>query len=601
MYESLVPTQSVYHNDESSTHAPTPVIDRYLRHAAMDQPARATGPRPDMPKNYGPYMNCQELERMHQLTPVIIAARNTRSGVNNNVDPTNNDAGLADLLTQIVLNLNARRTNDREGSSNDRNGCSYKTFMASNPKEFYGTKGLAYRLTNDVVRSSGVSKGNDNERKRHKDQQRNRGHNQAACYECGSFDHLKNVCPRLNRAPNNNYKNNNNNAGNQRAPPRGRVNVIRAEEIRQNPNLMTGEKSVRDLKTVSTIKMRKYLEKECFAFLAHVVEKDPNVKLIQDIPVVRDYPKVFPKDLPGLPPPRKVEFQIDLIPGAAPVAKAPYRLAPSEMQEFSRQLQELLSKGLIRPSSSHWGAPILFVKKKGGSIRMCIDYRELNKLTIKNRYPLPRIDDLFDQFHGAKYFSKIDLRSGYHQLKVHEEDIPKTAFRTRYGHYKFLVMPFGLTNASAIFMDLMNRVCRPYLDPTKVEAIKKWEVPRTPTNIHQFLGLGCVLMQKDKVIAYASRQLKKLEKNYTIHDLELGAVVFALKIWRHFLYGIKYTVFTDRQSLQHILNQKLFNTRQRRWIELLSDYNLELKYDPGKANVMSDALSRKERLRPLRV
>ncbi|GJR92801.1 hypothetical protein Tco_0264975 [Tanacetum coccineum] len=213
MYESLVPTQSVYHNDESSTHAPTLVIDRYLRHAAMDQPARATGPRPDVPRNYGPYMNCQELERMHQLTPVIIAARNTRSGVNNNVDPTNNDARLADLLTQIVLNLNARRTNDIEGSSNDRNGCSYNTFMASNPKEFYGTEGavglllwfksvesnlsitkcaegnkvdytacllqgLAYRLTNDVVRSSGVSKGNDNERKRREDQQRNWGHNQ---------------------------------------------------------------------------------------------------------------------------------------------------------------------------------------------------------------------------------------------------------------------------------------------------------------------------------------------------------------------------------------------------------------------------------------
>jgi len=146
------------------------------------------------------------------------------------------------------------------------------------------------------------------------------------------------------------------------------------------------------------------------------------------------------------------------------VAKAPYCLAPSELQELASQLQELSDKGFIRPSSSPWGAPILFVKKKDGSFRMCIDYRELNKLTVKNRYPLPRIDDLFDQLQGATCFSKIDLRSGYHQLRVHEDDIPKTAFRTRYGHFEFTVSPFGLTNAPAVFMDLMNRVCRPYLD-----------------------------------------------------------------------------------------------------------------------------------------
>ncbi|GKA54794.1 putative reverse transcriptase domain-containing protein [Tanacetum coccineum] len=150
--------------------------------------------------------------------------------------------------------------------------------------------------------------------------------------------------------------------------------------------------------------------------------------------------------------------------GAAPVARAPYRLAPSEMKELSEQLQELSDKGFIRPSSSPWGAPVLFVKKKDGSFRMCIDYRELNKLTVKNRYPLPRIDDLFDQLQGSSIYSKIDLRSGYHQLRVREQDIPKTAFRTRYGHYEFQVMPFGLTNAPAVFMDLMNRVCKPYLD-----------------------------------------------------------------------------------------------------------------------------------------
>ncbi|GJW53278.1 putative reverse transcriptase domain-containing protein [Tanacetum coccineum] len=169
-------------------------------------------------------------------------------------------------------------------------------------------------------------------------------------------------------------------------------------------------------------------------------------------------------DLPGLPPTRQVEFKIDLIPGAAPVARAPYRLAPSEMKELSEQLKELSDKGFIRPSSSPWGAPVLFFKKKDGSFRMCIDYRELNKLTVKNRYPLPRIDDLFDQLQGSSVYSKIDLRSGYHQLRVREEDIPKTAFITRYGHYEFQVMPFGLTNALAVFMDLMNCVYKPFLD-----------------------------------------------------------------------------------------------------------------------------------------
>ncbi|GKE39140.1 putative reverse transcriptase domain-containing protein [Tanacetum coccineum] len=301
---------------------------------------------------------------------------------------------------------------------------------------------------------------------------------------------------------------------------------------------------------------------------------------------------------------------------------------------------------------------------------MCIDYHELNKLTIKNRYLLSRIDDLFDQLQGSTVYSKIDLRSGYHQLRVRDEDIPKMAFRTRYGHYEFHVMPFGLTNAPAVFMDLMNRVCRPYLDkfvivfiddiliysktqeehdvhlrlilellkkeklyakfskcdfwlskvqflghvidsdgihvdPAKIESIKDWESPKTPIEIRQFLGsenfvvycdashkgLGAVLMQREKVIAYASRQLKIHKKNYRTHDLELGAVVFALKMWRHYLYGTKCVVFTDHKSLQHILDQKELNMRQRRWLELLSDYDCELRYHPGKANMVADALS----------
>jgi hypothetical protein len=178
------------------------------------------------------------------------------------------------------------------------------------------------------------------------------------------------------------------------------------------------------------------------------------------VPVVRDFPDVFPENLSGIPPDHEIEFQIDLVLGAQPVAKAPYLLAPSKMKELMAQLKDLLNKGFIRPSISPWGSPVLFVKKKDGSMRMCIDYRGLNKLTIKNRYPLSKIDDLFDQLHGACWFSKIDLRSGYHQLKVKEADIPNTAFRTRYVHYEFLVMSFGLTNAPATFMDLMNRICR---------------------------------------------------------------------------------------------------------------------------------------------
>ncbi|GKF55280.1 putative reverse transcriptase domain-containing protein, partial [Tanacetum coccineum] len=197
-------------------------------------------------------------------------------------------------------------------------------------------------------------------------------------------------------------------------------------------------------------------------FLAHVTTKkaedNSKEKRLKDVPIVRDFLEVFPKDLAGIPPARQVEFQIDLIPGVAPVARAPYQLASSEMKELSDQLQELSDKVFIRPSSLPWGAPVLFFKKKDGSFQMCIDYRELNKLTVKNRYPLPKIDDLFDQLQGSSVYSKINLRSSYHQLRVYKEDILKNAFRTRYGHYEFQVMSFGLTHAPAVFMDLMNRV-----------------------------------------------------------------------------------------------------------------------------------------------
>ncbi|GJR84879.1 putative reverse transcriptase domain-containing protein [Tanacetum coccineum] len=416
----------------------------------------------------------------------------------------------------------------------------------------------------------------------------------------------------------------------------------------------------------------------------------------EEIVVVRDFPEVFPDDLFGLPPIREIEFRIELTPGATPVAKSPYRLAPSELEELSGQLKELQDKGFIRPSSSPWGAPVLFVKKKDGSFRMCIDYRELNKLTVKNRYPLPRIDDLFDQLQGSQFFSKIDLRSGYHQLRVHEDDIPKTAFRThdiliysktQEEHVEHLRLVLELLKKEKLYakfskcefwlreVQFLRHVINGngiHVDPSKIEAVKNWKAPRTPTEVRSFLGLagyyrrfienfskiaksltiltqksktfewgeeqelafqtlkdklcnapvlalpdgpedfmvysdasgiglGCVLMQRGKVIAYASKQLKIHENNYTTHDLELGAVVFALKIWRHYLYGTKSVIYTDHKSLQHIFSQKELNMRQRRWIELFSDYDCEIRYHPGKANVVADALSRKERVKPKRV
>ncbi|KAA0059783.1 pol protein [Cucumis melo var. makuwa] len=365
-------------------------------------------------------------------------------------------------------------------------------------------------------------------------------------------------------------------------------------------------------------------------------------------------------------------------------------------------------------------------------MHLCIDYRELNKVTVKNRYPLPRINDLFDQLQGATVFSKIDLRSGYHQLRIKDRDVPKTAFRSRYGHYEFIVMSFGLTNAPAVFMDLMNKVFREFLDtfvivfiddiliyskieaeheehlrmvlqtlrdnklyakfskcefwlkqvsflghvvskagvsvdPAKIEAVTSWPRPSTVSEVRSFLGLagyyrwfvenfsriatpltqltrkgapfvwskacedsfqnlkqklvtapiftvpdgsgslviysdaskkglGCVLMQQSKVVAYASRQLNSHEQNYPTDDLELAAVVFALKIWRHYSYGEKIQIFTNHKSLKYFFTHKELNMRQRRWLELVKDYDCEISYHPSKANVVVDALSRKRGL-----
>ncbi|KAG8501254.1 hypothetical protein CXB51_003412 [Gossypium anomalum] len=296
---------------------------------------------------------------------------------------------------------------------------------------------------------------------------------------------------------------------------------------------------------ISSTSAWKCLRKGCEAYLDFIMNAKESELKVESVPVVGEYEDVFLEELPGLPPNREIEFGVELIPGTIPISIAPYRMTPTELKELKSQLQELTDKGFVKPSFSPWGAPVLFVKKKDGSIRWCVDCRQLNKMTIKNKYLLPRIDNLFYQLKGVAWFSKIDLRYGYYQLRVKESDVPKTAFRMRYGHYEFLVMPFALTNAPAM------------VNPNKVFAIVEWKPPTNVTEVRSFLGLagyyrqfvkdfsmiatlmmsdaslnglGCVLMQGGKVIAYASRKLKPHEKNYPTHDLELAAIVFALKI-----------------------------------------------------------------------
>jgi hypothetical protein len=427
------------------------------------------------------------------------------------------------------------------------------------------------------------------------------------------------------------------------------------------------------LRFVSSLQLRKSMRKGCKLYAILALNEKGVAEGLEHLPVVREFADVFPEELPGMPPERELEFTIDLKPGTEPIARTPYRMSTPELQELKMQLKELLDLGLIRPSVSPWGAPVIFIRKKDGSWRLCIDYRQLNKATIKNQYPLPRIDDLFDQMKGATVFSKIDLRSGYHQLRIKEDDVPKTAFKMRFGHYEFTVLPFGLTNAPGVFMSLMNGVFREYLDkfvqvfiddiliysrtteehdehlrlvlqclrehklygklskcsfyqsrihylghvisgegivvdPAKVEAIMEWPAPTNVMEVRSFMGLagyyrrfvegfskianpitelqkknkkfvwtekcveafrrlkelltttpilkvpdmdvdflvctdaskeglGGVLMQDGRVIAYISRKLRRHEENYATHDLELLAIVYALKVWRHYLVG----------------------------------------------------------------
>ncbi|WVZ93199.1 hypothetical protein U9M48_039199 [Paspalum notatum var. saurae] len=450
--------------------------------------------------------------------------------------------------------------------------------------------------------------------------------------------------------------------------------------------------------------------------MVNVAKAQLEAQALAKIPVACEYPDVFPEELSRLPSDRDVEFSIELVPGTALVSRRPYMMAPNELKELKVQLQEQLDKGFIRPSSSPWGCPALFVEKKDqGGKRLCVDNRPLNAVTIKNKYLLPHIDILFNQLGGATVFSKIDLKSGYHQIKIREEDIPKTAFSTRYGLYEYLVMSFGLTNAPAFFMYMMNSVFMNELDKfvvvfiddilvysknkkeheehlrivlsrlrehklyakfskcafwlnevaflghvlsEKGVAVDPSKVEDTVTEIRSFLGLagyyrrfikgfskiakpmtaltqknakfvwspkcdeafqtlkklltsapilpqpditkpfevycdasgsglGCVLMQEGRVIAYASCQLRKHKVNYPTHDLELLVVVHALKKWRHYLLGNTCHIYTDHKSLKYIFTQPEINMRQRYWLELIKDYDLDIHYHPGKANVVA--------------
>nr|GEV09054.1 putative reverse transcriptase domain-containing protein [Tanacetum cinerariifolium] len=319
--------------------------------------------------------------------------------------------------------------------------------------------------------------------------------------------------------------------------------------------------------------------------------KKADEKKVESILIVYDFPEVFPNDLSGLPLMREIEFCINLIPGELRVVKSPYQLAPSKMLELSNQLKDLQEKGFIRPSHSPWGAPVLFVKKKDSALRMCIDYRELNKLTIKNHYPLLRIDDLFVQLQGVCYFSKIDLCSGYHQLRVHEEDILKTTFRTCYGHYEFTVMPFGLTNASTIFMDLMNHVCKPYLDKFVIVFIDDILIYSKLEEDHEGLaGYYKRFIEKISKISKHLTLLTQKNKTYLWEDMQEEAFcIMKEKFMQGDCVCIK-SVEDTQEGLYHL-----------RLIELLSDYECEIKYHLGKENIVADALIRKERLEPRRV
>ncbi|KAL0558781.1 hypothetical protein IC582_003363 [Cucumis melo] len=372
------------------------------------------------------------------------------------------------------------------------------------------------------------------------------------------------------------------------------------KEVTFNPPSMAsfkfkGEGSRLLPQVISAIRASKLLSQGTWGILASVVDtREVDVSLSSE-PVVRDYPDVFPEELPGLPPHREVEFAIELEPGTVPISRAPYRMAPVELKELKVQLQELLDKGFIRPSVSPWGAPVLFVKKKDGSMRLCIDYRKLNKVSF--------LGHVVSKAGVSVDPAKIEAVTGWTRPSTVSE---VRSFLGLAGYYRRFVENFSriatpltqLTRKGAPFV--WSKACEDSFQNLKQKLVTA-PVLTVPDGSGSFViysdaskkGLGCVLMQQGKVVAYASRQLKSHEQNYPTHDLELAAVVFALKIWRHYLYDEKIQIFTDHKSLKYFFTQKELNMRQRRWLELVKDYDCEILYHPGKANVVADALSRK--------
>ncbi|KAJ9524377.1 hypothetical protein QJQ45_008576 [Haematococcus lacustris] len=352
--------------------------------------------------------------------------------------------------------------------------------------------------------------------------------------------------------------------------------------------------------------------------------------------LLAEYSDVF-TPLTGLPPDRPVGHTIPLEPGNRPPATPMYRLSKPEHDELKQQIQDLLAKGMIEPSSSPYAAPVLFVQKKSGELRMCIDYRQLNKITLRDQYPLPRIDDLFDKLSGCKVFSSLDLQAGYHQIRITPEDVPKTAFRTPEGHFQFKVLCFGLTNAPATFQRVMNdafatvlgKCALVYLDDILVmsksvldhllhlkqvfellrknklyaklskSAIAAVPMLRLPDHTKPFQvycdaslqGLGAVLMQDGYPLAYLSRKLSPAEINYTTGEQEFLSLVTACKEWRCYLEGVPFTLFTDHQPLVALPTQKVLSRRQARWMEFMSRFSYSLVHIAGTVNP-ADPLSR---------
>ena len=513
-------------------------------------------------------------------------------------------------------------------------------------------------------------------------------------------------------------------------------------DAQRQPHVLEAEQAS---STVSTSDLKRHMRKkqvlEVYAVRVEELHSPAATadRNASELRVMQEYSDVFAEPS-GLPPSRDVDHHIELVPGAAPTGRPVARMSPSELDELKKQLQQLTDSGFIRPSKSPFGSAVLFVKKKDGTMRMCVDYRALNSVTVKNRNPLPRIDELFDRLQGAKHFSKIDLRSGYHQIRIAPEDVPKTAFRTRYGHFEYLVMPFGLTNAPATFMQLMNDIFRPYLDSfvlvfiddiliysrteaeheehvrqaldvlrehklfaklskcelfrsgveflghrvdadglhmesDKVQAMRDWPIPHSVEEVRSFLGtVGYYrkfirmfsevaapiteLLQKDQPfrwaaeqqqafeqlkaamvaqpvlilpdpqrpyvvttdasgyavgatlsqdhghglqpIAYLSKKMLPAERNYPVHEQELLAIIVALREWRHYLSGARFTIVvkTDHKSLQHFQTQPHLSGRQSRWLDLIAEFDFVIEYQEGKSNIVADALSRRSDHKP---